>query len=937
MNLASTFHSLFGRSSDLAFLLDGEGRVAEANPAAEAALPATGNGIAGEQLGALFNVPEIQPTLRKYLARCAAGETVRFEFEWASGSGARRHGEWTASLVTGGASTFLLIGREITEVKRAAMMQTKLLSLYRQVQELALVGGFQHDLRTGEIRASPQLGAIIGTDPARAARIEDLFAALHPEDRERVRAALDSAFRSGSRSLQLEYRIARPGGVVRHLAVLGAIEYDADGKPLSVTGAAQDITELRAAERQVRKLNRTHDVLREINRLAIHGRTADEILHGACRVAVEKAAFRLAWFGYLHPSKDGLVVVACEGGSSEVCEQVVEIVRPGGMGCTFTNLAVSTGRPAVCNDIERDPGATGWGERALHYGYRSMVALPVSVGHRIVGTINFYAAQPNYFDGDELQLLAELARDLSFALEVCDRERQREFALHELRASEERFRLVAETIEDVFWIRDPGAGRIVYLSPAFEKIWGASPAPLLESPEGWLATVHPDDRERVASAGLLAGTAEIEYRIVRPDGEVRWIRDRSFPVRNEGGHLVRVVGVARDITESRQLEDRLRHSQKMEAIGQLAGGVAHDFNNVLAAIRLQADLTDMIDVLPTEAREGLRQIRQSADRAAKLTRQLLLFSRRQVIQLRPLDLNVVVSNVSVMLQRLLGEKVRIDLHLHPAPLWAKADAGMLDQVLMNLALNARDAMGGSGRVLLETGQRSLERASADVDELPPGEYVTLAVSDSGCGVAPEVLPRIFDPFFTTKEPGKGTGLGLATVFGIVKQHHGGIRVETERGRGTTFIVLLPAATIAPPPRPPEAASQPPRGTETILLVEDDPAVRTATKSILSHFGYCVIDAGNGPDAIALWRRHAGRIALLLTDLVLPDGMDGEELAARLQQEDRTLPVLFVTGCSPGNGEHTSRRSSENVVLKPAAPDELLRKIRRMLDAKARPQ
>jgi PAS domain S-box-containing protein len=506
-----------------------------------------------------------------------------------------------------------------------------------------------------------------------------------------------------------------------------------------------------------------------------------------------------------------------------------------------------------------------------------------------------------------------------------------------LRDSEERFREIAESIEEVFWVADPTMSQILYVSPAYEKVWGQPCHRLYAQARAWLAAIHPEDQGRIAQAiekKRNTGAYDEEYRIVRPDGQIRWIQDKAFPVYGTAGQVQRVVGVARDITDARQLEEQFRQSQKMEAIGQLAGGVAHDFNNILGATMLQTEMAEMVENLPDEVRESLHEIRAYAQRAANLTRQLLLFSRRQVMQPRDLDLNEVVTNLAKMLQRMIGEDVRLQLNLNSTPLLTHSDAGMLDQVLMNLAVNSRDAMPRGGRLIIETTETMVEEESVGPNfNVAPGRYVCLRVTDTGCGIPPEVLPRIFEPFFTTKEAGKGTGLGLATVFGIVRQHRGWVKVDSTPGIGTTFQVLLPDGVI-PSPQMIQAAAQPkPRGgAETVLLVEDESAIRTLTGTILKRNGYQVLDAADGREALTLWQQHRGAVTLLVTDLVMPRGLSGQELARQLQADEPKLKVLFVSGYSGEiAGQELQLLTGENYLQKPFASDKLLQAVRQCLD------
>ena len=473
-----------------------------------------------------------------------------------------------------------------------------------------------------------------------------------------------------------------------------------------------------------------------------------------------------------------------------------------------------------------------------------------------------------------------------------------------LRTSEERFRQLAENINEVFWITDPDKHQMLYISPAYEKIWGRTCASLYQAPQTWLEAIHPDDRNRILHAAATKqpeGTYDETYRIVRPDKSERWVHDRAFPIRNPAGQVYRLVGTAEDITERRKLEEQLRHAQKMEAIGQLAGGVAHDFNNILAAIRMQSDLMRFDDELSGEQKDSVDEITAAAERATNLTRQLLLFSRHEKMQPRDLDLGESVSDLAKMLRRILGEDIQMHFKFAAQPLHIHADPGMIDQVVMNLAINSRDAMPDGGNLYIETAAVELdELAIQQSPRARPGSFVCLSVTDTGCGIAPEIIPRIFEPFFTTKGVGKGTGLGLATVFGIVETHRGWIDVYSEVDRGTTFRIFFPRLSVASSrlKQAPTTLQSAERGDETILLVEDDHALRLAFKKALTQLGYRVIEAGNGAGALELWDQHRGQIDLLLTDLVMPGGMNGKEFAEKLLAEAPKLKVIYMSGYSP---------------------------------------
>ena len=388
-----------------------------------------------------------------------------------------------------------------------------------------------------------------------------------------------------------------------------------------------------------------------------------------------------------------------------------------------------------------------------------------------------------------------------------------------------------------------------------------------------------------------------------------------------------------ETTDRLRLEEQLRQSQKMDAIGQLAGGVAHDFNNLLTVILFNTDLMEFDPGLSTESKQLNSDINMAAKRAADLTRQLLLFSRREIMQPRYVDVNEAATNLTKLLQRIVSANVHQELRLHAHPLIVFADAGMLDQVLMNLVINARDAMPQGGQLNIETSEREL--GSGDVtlmQDIAPGRYACLAVSDTGAGIAPDVLPHIFEPFFTTKKAGEGTGLGLATVFGIVKQHGGAIQVQSEVGRGTTFRVYLPIAKERDQDDSVALPSQQLRGTETILVVEDEASLRARVVMVLGKHGYKVLEASNGNEAIAIWERQGGPIDLLYTDLVMPGGIGGRDLAAKLIERNPGLRVLFTSGYSSDVADRELALCPGQFFLqKPAQVATMLEKVRRCLD------
>ena len=511
-------------------------------------------------------------------------------------------------------------------------------------------------------------------------------------------------------------------------------------------------------------------------------------------------------------------------------------------------------------------------------------------------------------------------------------------AVEALRVSEERFRQLAENIREVFWMRDVESNELLYISPGYELVWGLPPDTIMANPMAWRAAIHPDDRARVEALDprTRLEPTDSTYRIVRADSSERWVRARTFPVRRADGETYRVVGVADDITELVRAEERLRQAQKLEAVGQLAGGVAHDFNNLLMVVLSYSDLL-MHTLAPDDPRYAdLSEIRRAAESAADLTRQLLAFSRKQVIQPKLIDLAQTFLPMAKMLQRLIGEGVELVLNTAPSTGTIRADASQVEQIIVNLAVNARDAMmPDGGKLVLETS--NVDIRATDELGIPAGPYVLLTAKDTGAGMDGPTQARIFEPFFTTKEVGRGTGLGLATVFGIVEQSGGTIRVESAPGKGSTFSIYFPRVADVLPAGASEASASTAggkaAGNETILLVEDDHQVREATRAILRRLGYGVLDAQNAGEALLSCEQHQGPIHLLLTDVVMPR-MSGRQLAERLAPLRPEMKVLYMSGypdASFGDGNVIDEGTA--FIAKPVSPEALGAKVREVIDAR----
>jgi PAS domain S-box-containing protein len=513
---------------------------------------------------------------------------------------------------------------------------------------------------------------------------------------------------------------------------------------------------------------------------------------------------------------------------------------------------------------------------------------------------------------------------------------ERKAAEAALRASETRYRLAARATSDAIWDWDLLGGQVEW-NEGVQTLFGYTTESVAATADWWLERIHPDDHARVVAGiqAVIDGGAQTwsaEFRFRRADGSWADVVDRGYVVHDERGRPVRMIGAMANVTEPRRLEAELRQSQKMEAVGRLAGGIAHDFNNLLTVISGRSELL-LHRLRPDDpVRRDVELIKRVGERAATLTRQLLAFSRKQVLQTRVLALDAVVEDLEPMLQRLIGEDIELVTTIPPEVGRVQADPAQIEQVVLNLVVNARDAMPGGGRLTI--GLANVELDVAFVTANPSatvGPHVVLAVSDTGSGIAPEVLPRIFEPFFTTKEPGKGTGLGLAMVYGIVKQHEGTIVVDSEVGRGTTFRVYLRRVEAAAAAASAPAGLGPARGSGTILLVEDEDDVRELAREILASDGFGVLEAATPGEAMRAAERHAGAIDLVVTDVVMPE-MSGRELAVRLLARRPDIKVLYISGYSEDAiAQHGVLDPGTTLLAKPFTPGDLRRTVAMLLE------
>jgi PAS domain S-box-containing protein len=656
----------------------------------------------------------------------------------------------------------------------------------------------------------------------------------------------------------------------------------------------------------------------------------------AMRIALDQVAAHTGWplgHAYLQAEDDSMELVPLDVWHAAEPERFAEFRKatqaarlPKGSG--LPGRVFGTGKAAWARDVTAEPdfpGAKLLGE----LGLKTAFAFPLLIGPGVVGVMEFFSPPADEPDARLSKIMLHLGAQLGRTIE-------REQAQDGLRRSEIYFRRLTESALDLITILGPD-GVIRYESSSIEQVLGYKPEEY--TGQNAFSFVHPEDLPRVSHAfmealGNQGNTPLLSFRFRHRDGSYRVLEGvgnnlLADPV------VAAIVFNSRDITERKRLEEQFLQAQKVQAIGQLAAGVAHDFNNILTAILGYSDMLLMM-LKPNDAQQPhVAGIKQAAIRAAALTRQLLAFGRKQVLQPVVLDLNNSIAEMDKMLRRLLGADVSLVTLPHEKLGRVKADPGQIEQVILNLAVNARDAMPKGGKLTLQTNNVTLDAEYARQHaEVHAGEYVMLAVSDNGSGMTPEVKSRLFEPFFTTKEAGKGTGLGLATCHGIVKQSGGHIAVYSELGQGTTFKVYLPRVedqVTAPSETGP--AGELPRGIETILLVDDEPMVRELGAAMLGKLGYTVLTANNGRQALNLIHADRARqIHLLVTDVIMPE-MGGRDLADFMRSISPDTKVIF---CSGYTEDVASLQGSTGTVVtflpKPYALATLARKVRSLLDS-----
>ncbi|MEA5113828.1 MAG: PAS domain S-box protein [Geobacteraceae bacterium] len=809
------------------------------------------------------------------------------------------------------------------------------------------------------IHTSPSCKRITGfdsgefySDPGLLLRI------LHPDDL----ALFNEHHRDmseGTRSDSLVYRIVHADGNIRWIEHVCQAIIDETGNFLGIRSSIRDITERKQAEVELRRINRTLRTLTKCNETLVRAEDESDLLNSLCRVIVEDGGYCFTWVGFTENDQEKAIRPVAFSGMEDGYLEKLHITwsdcergrGPGG-------IAVRTGQTCQVKDIASDPRFELWRDQALSRGYRSSLAIPLIYADNALGIINIYAAEPDAFDDEEIVLMNQLANDMSYGISSLRTREKQKRTVEALWESAEQYRNLAikrdqehsllraliDSVPDLIFFKNPEGG-YMGCNKAFEIFTGKPEKSIvgLNDIELFPREVGEAFREmdcKMMSHRIVSRNEEwVDY----PDGRRLLLETLKTPFYDRDGKLLGLIGISRDITERKRAEEernklagQLQQAQKMEAVGQLAGGIAHDFNNILTAIIGYSQIILMRMDKENPLRHFVDQVFSSAERAADLTKDLLAFSRKQVLHTHPMNLCQILDDLRKMLDRLIPEDIEFRTTHVDGEMTVLADKGQIEQVIMNLVTNARDAMPRGGILSVDISHVSMDEKFIHAHGFgKPGDYALISVTDSGHGMDAETQLKIFEPFFTTKEVGKGTGLGMSIIYGIIKQHNGYVNVYSKVGRGTTFKVYLPldsgnrgdTCNVLP-------AVTAMGGNETILLVEDDETVRGLHRMILEDAGYAVIEAVDGQDALDRFMNCESVIAMVVSDVIMPK-KDGKSLLTEIRKACPDIKVLFMSGYTRDIVIERGALDDElNFVAKPVMPLELLGKVRQILDRKS---
>jgi PAS domain S-box-containing protein len=812
--------------------------------------------------------------------------------------------------------------RDITERRKAEEALKESEERWQFALEGAGDGLWDWNAQTGTVYFSRQWKEMIGyADEDIGDSVEEWDARIHPDDRDAVHARLNDHLEGGSSVYTSQYRFRCKDGTYKWILDRGkVVRWTEDGRPLRVIGTHTDITEHKRTEERLRLDESRTETLLKLNQMG--DRPLEEITAFTLEESIRLTKSAIGYLAFLNDDESILTMHSWSRRAMKEC-RIQD--KPVSYPLETTGIwgdPVRERKPIITNDYPA-PGVARRGYPHGHVEVRRHLGVPVFDGESIVAVIGVGNKEEEYGESDinQLQLMAQgMIRLL-----------KEKAAQEALSVSESRLRAVIDSARDAIFIKGRDH-RYIVANRAMSELFGVPMERILGATDRDLFPDEAADHIEKVDRRVFQGET-IEEEMARPvTAAVYVFHTIKVPLRNDRGEITGLCGIARDITERKHLESQLLQSQKMEAVGTLAGGVAHDFNNLLSAIMGYASLLQMKMDKDNPLYSYASQILVSSEKAANLTQSLLAFSRKQVINLKPVVINDTVEKLHRLLERLIPEDVEFKIQRNSERLVVMADPGQLDQVVMNLVTNARDAMPRGGKLTI-----TVDRATVGNEFLTThgygkaGEYALIAISDTGIGMDSKVLEKIFEPFFTTKGVGRGTGLGLAIVYGIIKQHNGYIDVTSRPGQGSVFCVYLPLVWLEPAEEEESAAII--GGTETILIAEDNADLCQLSVQVLEDHGYTVLAAKDGAMAVETFRRHRDEISLIILDVVMPR-MNGKEACEAIRLIDPSVRVIFTSGYTDDIIQEKGMLNEEYDFLgKPITPATLLRKIREVLDRK----
>jgi PAS domain S-box-containing protein len=771
------------------------------------------------------------------------------------------------------------IVKDITERKLSEENIRKSETRLNEAQHQGKMGDWETDIATNVLSWSDEVYAIFGMNPDRniMIKVDDFISKIHPNDRQRVQNFIKESIDKAYDSWKIEYRIILDSGEEKHIFVSALVEKNDEGKPVRRRGIVQDITERKQAEEALRISEEKFKALSE------------QSITGNCLIQDGK-------FIYVNPR----------------LAEIFAFSQDEMIGLTVLDLVVERDRDMVTENIRKRMS----GEiSSMSYTFSALKKDGSEVPMEVYGSVMLYHGRP--------AIMATL-------LDITERKKAEDALI----ASEKKFRDLLENIQLIAVILDLN-GNIIFCNDYLLRLTGW----LRDETIGrsWFDIFLPEDVrgyvKSVFRANIARGTMlNNENPIVTRQGTLRQIVWNIAVLHDSDGNIAGTASIGIDVTEHRMLEEQLRQAQKMESVGHLAGGIAHDFNNILSAIVGYAHLTLLRMKDNDLSRVNIEHILAASGRAASLIQSLLAFSRKQIILLKLVDINEIIYDIKTMLSRIIGEDIDFKADTAVKRLIVKADKSQIEQALMNLATNARDAMPHGGILTISAEEVEIDGRFIQMHQFgEPGRYAVITVADTGVGMDEKTKKNIFEPFFTTKEVGKGTGLGLAMVYGAIKQHNGYINVYSEPGKGTTFKIYLPLTGSDEQPAEKKGTSTVSSGSETILLVEDEETVRVIMRSLLEESGYRVLEAMDGEDGLRLFKENSEKINLILSDIIMPK-IQGPEMYEEIKKIAPDIKIIFISGYPADFIDQKSFSEKEkDIIDKPVIPDELLRKIREVLD------